>query len=176
MTYAEALAQYHLRPESKFLNGDYRDRRRTERRHVAATEVNHIGKEANKWEERYFVGDVEEEDAEIKYGAAREAAILDECIMALSRQIGERKAAQGGRSAGDFADCAAASNEARQRRGLAIDKETRGIVPSMSRREGAENCQLMMRVGMSPTGEWGRLFAQMQISARWSTVLIRGCE
>jgi hypothetical protein len=30
LTYAEALAQYHLRPESKFLNGDF-----------------HIGKEAN---------------------------------------------------------------------------------------------------------------------------------
>jgi hypothetical protein len=39
MTYAEALAQYHLRPESKFLNGDFCDRGRTERRHVIATQV-----------------------------------------------------------------------------------------------------------------------------------------
>jgi hypothetical protein len=30
MTYAEALAQYHLRPESKFLNGNFLDRGRTE--------------------------------------------------------------------------------------------------------------------------------------------------
>jgi hypothetical protein len=33
-THTEALAQYHLRPESKFLDGDFRDRRRTKRRHV----------------------------------------------------------------------------------------------------------------------------------------------
>jgi hypothetical protein len=33
-TYHEALAQYHLSPESKFLNGDFTDRGRTERRHV----------------------------------------------------------------------------------------------------------------------------------------------
>jgi hypothetical protein len=47
LTYAEALAQYHLRPESKFLNGDFSDRGRTERRHVIATQIVHIGKEAN---------------------------------------------------------------------------------------------------------------------------------
>jgi hypothetical protein len=65
MTYAEALAQYHLRPEAKFLNGEFSDRGRTERRHVLATQLMHIGKEANKWEERYFLG--EDEDAEIEY-------------------------------------------------------------------------------------------------------------
>ena len=57
MTYAEALAQYHLRPEAKFLNGDFCDRGRTERRHVIATQIVHIGKEANKWEEHYFLGE-----------------------------------------------------------------------------------------------------------------------
>lgn len=46
-TYAEALAQFHLHPEDKFLNGDYLDRGRTERRHVIASGVRLIGKEAN---------------------------------------------------------------------------------------------------------------------------------
>ena len=57
-TYAEALAQCHLRPEAKFLNGDFCDRGRTERRHVVATQLLHIGKEANKWEEQHFLGEV----------------------------------------------------------------------------------------------------------------------
>jgi hypothetical protein len=61
MTYAQALAQYHLRPESKFLNGDYCDRGRTDRRHVIAAQIVHIGKESNKWEEQYFGGDDDDE-------------------------------------------------------------------------------------------------------------------
>jgi len=48
MTYAEALASYHLSPESKFENGRPFDRGRTERRHVAASGLKLIGKEANK--------------------------------------------------------------------------------------------------------------------------------
>jgi hypothetical protein len=47
-TYAEVLAQYHLSPESKFENGRFRDRGRTERRHVVATGYVLIGKEANQ--------------------------------------------------------------------------------------------------------------------------------
>ena len=55
-TYAEALAQYHLSPESKFENGRHWDRGRTERRHVVATGFVLIGKEANR------VGESGEED------------------------------------------------------------------------------------------------------------------
>jgi hypothetical protein len=47
-SFAECLADYHLSPESKFENGDYHDRGRTERRHVIATDVVLIGKEANQ--------------------------------------------------------------------------------------------------------------------------------
>lgn len=47
-TYAEVLCQYHLSPESKFANADYLDRGRTERRHVLATGIALIGKEANR--------------------------------------------------------------------------------------------------------------------------------
>ena len=47
-TYAQALADYHLRPESKFENGDYYDRGPTRRRHIRAIRVDYIGKEANR--------------------------------------------------------------------------------------------------------------------------------
>jgi len=47
-TYTEVLAQYHLSSEDKFLNGQFRDRGRTERRHVVATGQVWIGKEANQ--------------------------------------------------------------------------------------------------------------------------------
>lgn len=50
-SYAQALAQYHLHPEDKFLGGDYLDRGVTRRRHVVARRVVLIGKEANRWEE-----------------------------------------------------------------------------------------------------------------------------
>ena len=55
-TYREVLAQYHLRPESKFLNGDYLDRGLTRRRHVEVESIRHIGKEANRWEEQFYLG------------------------------------------------------------------------------------------------------------------------
>jgi hypothetical protein len=55
-SFRQALAQYHLRSESKFLNGDYADRGMTRRRHVFATGTEHIGKEANRWEEQFFLG------------------------------------------------------------------------------------------------------------------------
>lgn len=53
-----ALAQFHLHPESKFIGGDYSDSGITERRHVWVTSVEHIGKEANKWEEQMHLGEV----------------------------------------------------------------------------------------------------------------------
>ena len=50
------LASYHLHPENKFLNGDYYDSGSTRRRHVIASIANHIGKEANNWEEQAVLG------------------------------------------------------------------------------------------------------------------------
>ena len=47
-SYAEMLVKHHLSPENKFANGRVLDRGRTERRHVIATEVVLIGKEANQ--------------------------------------------------------------------------------------------------------------------------------
>lgn len=65
-TYREALADYHIHPEAKFLNGEPFDRGRTQRQPVHATAVELIGKEANRWEEQFFLG--EDEDAQIVYG------------------------------------------------------------------------------------------------------------
>jgi hypothetical protein len=47
-TYQEAFAQYHLSCEGKFANGEFRDSGRSKRRHVVATELVLIGKEANR--------------------------------------------------------------------------------------------------------------------------------
>jgi hypothetical protein len=92
ITYAEALAQYHLRSETKFLNGDFVDRGHTERRHVVAIQIIHIGKEANKWEEQYFLGP--DDEAEIEYGVGQTADDLDLSLRELCRELGEREAAR----------------------------------------------------------------------------------
>jgi len=55
-SYREALAQYHIQPESKFLNADYLDRGLTTRRHVRMIATRHIGKESNDWERQAVLG------------------------------------------------------------------------------------------------------------------------
>ncbi len=47
-TYVEVLAQYHLSCEGKFLNGDFLDAGRTERRQIQTRKFDWIGKEANR--------------------------------------------------------------------------------------------------------------------------------
>ena len=69
-TYRETLAQYHLHPEDKFLDGDFLDSGLTRRRHIRATSSIAIGKEADRWEEAQFVG--LESDARIEYGESPE--------------------------------------------------------------------------------------------------------
>jgi hypothetical protein len=92
-TYQEALAQYHLHPEAKFHNGDYLDRGVTHRRHIVATAVEHIGKEANRWEEQFYVG--LDHEAQTDYGLAPEDAerILDS-LRAASERLGQRAVAK----------------------------------------------------------------------------------
>jgi DNA-binding phage protein len=65
-SYREVLANYHLHSESKFHNGELYDRGVTERMHVEVIAVDYIGKEANRWEEQYFLGEMPE--AQIEYG------------------------------------------------------------------------------------------------------------
>ena len=66
MTYREAMADYACHPESKFENAERDDTGITLRRHVEAIAVEYIGKEANRWEEQYFLGELPE--AQIEYG------------------------------------------------------------------------------------------------------------
>lgn len=55
-SYTQSLAQYHLHPENKFLNGDYLAAGTTLRRHVQVTCIANIGKEANDWERQVHLG------------------------------------------------------------------------------------------------------------------------
>jgi len=73
VTYREAIADYHLHSESKFENGDLFDRGPTTRRHVYAVNIEYIGKEANRWEEQFFLG--EAADAQIEYGGHPEGKV-----------------------------------------------------------------------------------------------------
>jgi hypothetical protein len=91
-TYRQALVQYHLSPESKFLNGDFADRGRTERRHVQVTSIVHIGKEADKWEEQFFLG--LDEDAQIEYGVDEGGSSLDERVRRMCDDFGKRGTAR----------------------------------------------------------------------------------
>jgi hypothetical protein len=92
-TYRHALAQYHLSPESKFLNGDYLDQGPTIRRHVEATAIYHIGKEANRWEEQFYLGFNEEE--QIEYGVApEESKKAFEALKTNIQKAGQREIAR----------------------------------------------------------------------------------
>jgi hypothetical protein len=71
-TYDQALAPYHLHPEDKFQHGDFRDRGVTSRRNIVAQSVEYIGKEADRWEEQYYLG--LNLNAQIVYGPNPEAA------------------------------------------------------------------------------------------------------
>jgi hypothetical protein len=90
-TYAQSLAQYHLRPEAKFENGDYLDSGTTCRRHVQVAQINYIGKEANRWEEQFFLG--MDEDAVIEYGPDPNAAALLDRLMAAIGKFGKPQVA-----------------------------------------------------------------------------------
>jgi hypothetical protein len=92
-TYREILAQYHLRPETKFLNGDYLDRGLTRRRHVETVSIRHIGKEANRWEEQLYLGI--DEDERIDYGlVSKESTKFLRTLRTKIRVTGQRKIAR----------------------------------------------------------------------------------
>ena len=65
-TVNQALLLYHLRPDRKVIGGDYRDAGTTHPLHVRAMAIHFIGKEANRWEEQFHLG--ETPDAQAEYG------------------------------------------------------------------------------------------------------------
>ena len=88
-TFAEALSDYHLHPETKFLNGDYLNRGPTLRRHVHVAGVRYIGKEANRWEEQFYLG--YDPETQIEYGGGPEAvkrarAVICDAVVAFGQR------------------------------------------------------------------------------------------
>jgi hypothetical protein len=65
-SYREVIADYHLHAESKFLNGEKLDRGMTRRRYLRSVAFQNIGKEANEWEEQFYLG--YDEDEQVDYG------------------------------------------------------------------------------------------------------------
>ena len=65
----------------------------TGRRHVHAKGIEHIGKEANRWEERFFVGD--DPQAQVVYGQPDEHRERERCeIVETIRRLGVRRVAR----------------------------------------------------------------------------------
>lgn len=85
----QVLARYHLNPEAKFHGGDYLDAGPTERRRVSVTTVDHIGKEANRWEEQLYLG--EDPEAQIVYGTSPEdQRRVRGSVLRAGRRFGQR--------------------------------------------------------------------------------------
>lgn len=61
-TYVSMLQDYDIHPESKFLGGGYLESGTLQRRHILVNKVIIIGKESNKLEKRYYLGDTCETD------------------------------------------------------------------------------------------------------------------
>lgn len=92
-TYQDALADYHRSPEAKFANGDAYDRGVTKRRHIQVASVEYIGKEANRWEEQFFLG--ADPDSQIEYGGgASGLAAVRELLRQTAKMHGLRKLAR----------------------------------------------------------------------------------
>lgn len=92
-SYADTLAQYHIQPESKFLNGDFDNRGTTLRRHVEMSGVQHIGKESNDWERQAVIG--LNKDSQVEYGIGEnDRAALVEMIRGFITNAGPTKAAK----------------------------------------------------------------------------------
>jgi hypothetical protein len=92
-SYAEALAQYHIQPEAKFLNADYLDRGTTRRRHARMILARHIGKESNDWERQAVLG--LNADSHIDYGFSdSERTSLHEKLTVFMGRVGMMKAAK----------------------------------------------------------------------------------
>lgn len=92
-SYREAVAQYHLHPESKFLGGDFVDRGTTHRRHIVASAIRYIGKEANNIDRQQMLGADGELDPD--YGLSGDSVARSRTAVAeLVQLVGKAGAAQ----------------------------------------------------------------------------------
>jgi hypothetical protein len=74
------------------LNADAFDRGRTIRQPVKAVATELIGKEANRWEEQYFLG--QDEDAEISYGLLASSDRFHDRLAEFIKQFGLSRIAE----------------------------------------------------------------------------------
>jgi hypothetical protein len=96
LIYRQVLAQYHLHPDPKFQGADYLDSGITERRHIEASGFEYIGKEANRWEEQFYLG--ENPEAQIVYGSSTDDRDEElEGVKAALRRYGQRRFAKSAR-------------------------------------------------------------------------------
>jgi hypothetical protein len=94
-TYAQALRLYHVHPETKFRGGRHTESGPLKRRHVFATTVEYIGKEADRWEEDSHFG--ADEDSAIAYGVAPadRAGMMEMIVRAIRvEKVGVKKLAK----------------------------------------------------------------------------------
>ena len=92
-THAEALSNFHLHPEAKFLNGNYLDRGPIVRRRIHVVAVRFIGKEANRWEEQFHLGYDPEAQIEYKGGPDAVEQIRDR-VRKAAAAFGQRRLAR----------------------------------------------------------------------------------
>jgi DNA-binding phage protein len=92
-TYREAVADYSRHSESKFENGESLNTGLTRRRHIEAVAVEYIGKEANRLEEQFYLGEMPE--AVINYGLSEESRTRAIQVLTIaSRKIGQSALAE----------------------------------------------------------------------------------
>jgi DNA-binding phage protein len=89
-TYREAIADYSWHSESKFENGESFDTGITRRRHIEAVAVEYIGKEANRLEEQFYLGEIPE--AAINYGMGETSRLKVLQMLAQASRIFGRSA------------------------------------------------------------------------------------
>lgn len=91
-TYADALKNYPYRQESKFENGEAFQRGVTRPRHVIASEIHYIGKEADRWEEEFLIG--AGFDPMTRYGRSpNDDATLFDAIREAAKRHGQKPVA-----------------------------------------------------------------------------------
>ena len=93
-----------MHPEDKFHFADYLDQGIVQRRHIEVIAIEHIGKEANRWEEQLYLG--ENPEAQIEYGVSPEQKErIRGTALNLCRPFGPAKLArQACLSVGDVSD------------------------------------------------------------------------
>ncbi len=87
----ESLRTFHLHPESKFEFGNYVDVGFTARKHVQVLAIEHIGKEAHRWEDSVELGEILTDEQEYghcpKEGQSRLKKVIEQCRRCNRRKL-----------------------------------------------------------------------------------------